>query len=399
MAQAGRPARILVLVDHEPSLDPRIGWVAALCRELAPTQVLAAVSGVSGLPVRESDGRVSVERADANANAGRLAKAVARGVGTAARALPLAPAAAVAYRAVHSSALHRRGRQLGTPEVVVCHDLPALPAGVALKRRFGARLLYDAHEYWPQANRAATRVEERLTEALERRLIRSADAVVTVSPQLARHLERTYGLSGVLVAPNAVPFDEGVTPSPPRRDGPVRFLLQGRVGPGRGVGELLATWAELAIGGDAELVVRAPLGPERDSLERRYRDSVVFAEPVTEEFLVEAATNADVGLIPYGGENVNHRYASPNKLGQYMHAGLAVLAKRSEFVSEVVARYECGLVYDDATAFGAAVRRFVRDRDLLARMKESAYDAARREFNWPAQSRAYRQALEQLLAR
>jgi glycosyltransferase involved in cell wall biosynthesis len=282
--------------------------------------------------------------------------------------------------------------------VVVCHDLPTLPAGVALKRRFGARLVYDTHEYWPQANRTASALEERLTEALERRLVRAADAVVTVSPQLARHLERTYGLTRVVAAPNAVPFVAQVTPSPPRSQGLVRFLLQGGVGPGRGVGELLEAWTRLSIGDDAELVVRAPFGPERDALASRYGDTAVFAEPVREELLVEAAADADVGLIPYGGDNLNHRYSSPNKLGQYMHAGLAVLAKRSEFVSDVVARYGCGLVYEDSTSLGAALGRFVGDRDLLGRMKRSAYDAVRREFNWETQSRAYREVLENLLS-
>jgi glycosyltransferase involved in cell wall biosynthesis len=390
-----------MLVDHEPAADPRIGWVAAMCGELARTHVIGAVPAVGARPMRESDGPVSVERVDANAHAARFVKGLAAGVGAAARVLPpLAPVSAAAYRAVHSSAVHRRGRALNVPpNVVVCHDLPTLPAGVALKRRFGARLLYDTHEYWPQANRTASALEERLTETLERRLIRAADAVVTVSPQLARHLERTYGLTGVVAAPNAVPFREEVTPSPPRRRGPVRFLLQGHVGPGRGVGELLEAWARLSIGDDAELVVRAPFGPERDALARRYGDSVVFAEPVAEELLVEAATDSDVGLIPYGGENLNHRYASPNKLGQYMHAGLAVLGKRSEFVSEVVARYDCGLVYDDTTSLGEALRRLVGERDLLGRMKRSSYDAARREFNWEVQSRAYRQAVEDLLAR
>jgi glycosyltransferase involved in cell wall biosynthesis len=393
------PPRILVLVEHEPSLDPRVGWVAAMCAELARTDVIA-VAFADARPRREYDGRLYVERADPNANAALVAKAVAVGVGAAARVFrPLAPAASAAYRAVHASALHRRGRAASVPpRVVVCHDLATLPAGVALKRRFGARLLYDTHEYWPQANREASALEERLTEALERRLVRVADAVVTVSPQLARHLERTYGLPRVLVAPNAVPFGEDVTPSAPRRDGPVRFLLQGRVPPGRGVEELLEAWEQLALGGDAELVVRAPLGADRDALAGRYGDSVVFADPVAEELLVQAASGADVGLIPYGGDNLNHRYASPNKLAQYMHAGLAVVAQRSEFVAEILARYDCGLVYDDAASLGEALQRLLTDRDLLARLKERAYDAARREFNWEVQASAYRGALEELLA-
>src|SRR5262249_54112750 len=35
------------------------------------------------------------------------------------------------------------------PDIVYCHDLWTLQAGVMLKRRWGAKLIYDSHEYYP----------------------------------------------------------------------------------------------------------------------------------------------------------------------------------------------------------------------------------------------------------
>ena len=46
------------------------------------------------------------------------------------------------------SAAVRRGLAL-RPDVVHCHDLDTLYAGVQLKRRLGCRLVYDAHEDYP----------------------------------------------------------------------------------------------------------------------------------------------------------------------------------------------------------------------------------------------------------
>ena len=60
--------------------------------------------------------------------------------------------------------------------------------------------------------------------------------VITVTPQLARQLQSVYDLPEVLSVPNAEPLAP-VQRLPEPRPGSqvVRFLLQGRVGPGRGV--------------------------------------------------------------------------------------------------------------------------------------------------------------------
>ena len=67
---------------------------------------------------------------------------------------------------------------------------------------------------------------------IERRAIRHADAVVTVSPPLAEHLRELYALDNVISVPNAEPFADAIVPSLLRDpDQPLRFLLQGQVTP------------------------------------------------------------------------------------------------------------------------------------------------------------------------
>lgn len=418
-----------MLVPHDPKEDPRIRWVGQLCADIARTDVIGAVWS-DRRPSVEYDGRVAVERVNVYELSSSTARAAAaliaaapmasstrryleRADGPARGLRPLARldhrfgaarrfAAARSYTSLIVSALERRGRSVSIPpKTIVCHDIYALLAAPVLKARFGCSIIYDSHEFWPQADLASAEWEEgRMTE-IERRAIRHADVVITVSPPLGEHLERLYGLDHVVVVPNAEPFDPSIEPSPERpTTDPVRFLLQGQVAPGRGIESLLRMWSELNRP-DAVLELRAPENAYLAELRERFAASLraglfVIRPPVREDQLVEAAASADVGIIPYVGPNVNHVFACPNKLSQYMHAGLAILANDLVFVSETIRRYDCGVVYraEVPETLSSAICELVEDRPRLAAQKRNAYAAVQREFNWDVQSRPYREVLK-----
>ncbi|HEU4683064.1 MAG TPA: glycosyltransferase, partial [Nitrospira sp.] len=302
------------------------------------------------------------------------------------------------------SALYRRGRALSiAPAVIVCHDIFALAAGVRLKRVFGCALLYDSHELWPEADLIAQQWEKRLTARIEGRLVRDADVVVTVSPPLARHLERIYHIPHVISAPNAEPL---APPSIGRRvassSKPLKCLLQGRVSPRRGIEELFEAWTEIEPD-EAVLYVRCPQNAFLFELCAAFRkmiedQRIVVLPAVPEHQLVEAAAFADIGLIPYWNSSLIHRYCCPNKLSQYMQAGLALLCNDLEYVSMVVKQYDCGLTYNAAVpeSLPQAVSWLAGHLGDLDRMKRNALRASCSEFHWDAQSAEYRSALESL---
>jgi glycosyltransferase involved in cell wall biosynthesis len=419
--------RIAMLVPHDPDDDPRIRWVASTCAEVARTQIIGAVWD-NRRPAVEYDGIVSTERrniyeisstgAQATAmvlagggllgGAGRYLRREGRRpdgflrlidhhIGAGARFL-----SAASFGNVLVDTLTRAGCALSVPpRVVICHDIYALLAAPALKRRFNCAVIYDSHEFWPEADLLARGWEIGVLTRLERRAIRHADAVVTVSPPLADHLRELYELDHVLSVPNAELLDDALVPSSPRpRDEPVRFLFQGQVAPGRGIEPLMKTWADIGAA-SAVLELRCPENTYLSQLRERFAapiasGTIALQQPVPEAELVQAAAASDVGVIPYVGPSLNHLYACPNKLSQYMHAGLAILANDLVFVGDVVKRYDCGLVYraEEPDSFGAAVRALVDDRELLERFKRNAYAAFASEFNWKVQAAPYKELLQ-----
>jgi glycosyltransferase involved in cell wall biosynthesis len=434
-----------MLVPHDPHLDPRVLWAADLCARHARTDLIGAVDATDR-PWREYDGRLCTERMNANAHASPWAKLLARVGGKAQWSGPAQRCLTEKVRQlelgrppvsslngfvglcrkvdraigeialcigkvlrVHRllSAMRRRARAVSVvPDLVVCHDLHALIAGVLLKRMHGCPILYDAHEFWPASDMTAGRLERWYWSRLEHRYARQADAVITVSPQLGEHMRSCYGLKRVVSVANAMPRINVDNPAHLRRPAhPVRFLFQGGAAHGRGLERLLATWERWADSRTV-LYMRAPEAPLLDELRRRHvaavaRRTIVFLPPVPEEEMVEAATFADVGLIPYPPTNINHRYCCPNKLSQYMQAGLAVLAADTVFVRERLSEYDCGLVYhhDRPDTLIEQATRLRDDAALLSRLKTNAHRFAQSTYNWERVSTPYRELIEGFLHR
>jgi glycosyltransferase involved in cell wall biosynthesis len=426
------PPRILALAARQPDLDPRFRWVNWLCSKLARTDFFAAVWPPVEGPEREYDGRLYLERVDVKLHATTGTKALGAALGglltlgpvvrdvervnrlaTTENGTPPVNRLGVTGRLLASygqqrvviSALLERSLAVSIPPaVVVCHDLPTLPVGIALRRAFGSRVVFDCHDLWSDINPVADGWERMLISRFERRLVPRADRVVTVSPPLARHLEREYGLREVVVSPNAEPFHGVAKPASERPASlPVRFLFQGGAVPGRGLDVLLDTWRRLDDE-RAVLYLQCPESAYYADLRSRFHDliergRVVIVPPVESVALVAAAASADVGVIPYLGDSINHQFACPNKLSQYMQAGLAILGQKLDFVAEVIGRYECGIVYDatSAESLSAAVTQLVSDLPRLDELKQNAFKTAQSEFNWDVQSKAYAQLLKELL--
>jgi len=196
------------------------------------------------------------------------------------------------------------------PDVIHCNDLDTLLVGVLAKRNYGCRLVYDAHEFWPVADSLCNWIDTTFFLLLERLLIRHADAVVTVNPLLAEEIRRAYRLKHVYSVPNVEPW---VADRPPLSEksaiadlaaGRIKFLFQGRFTMARGIEELIRAWAHVD-GTKAALFLRGPDNSWRQqAIELAARlgvlgNSVYFLDAVTEDQLVAAAAEADVGLVPY----------------------------------------------------------------------------------------------------
>ena len=114
---------------------------------------------------------------------------------------------------------------------------------------------------------------------------------------------------------------------------------------------------------------------------------------------MSAAAQADVGVIPYDATEACNKYASPNKLSQYMAAGLPILTTELDFVASLVRSRDLGAVFSFSArpSLTDAVRMFVDDRIKLRQQSQRAREFFLSSFNWEAVSKEFYANLDVLV--
>jgi len=282
------------------------------------------------------------------------------------------------------------------PQVIHSNDLDTLHVGAEVSSRTGARLVYDAHELFAEtAGRRWWRRE--LLRMRERRHISAADRVLTVNPLIAELLQQRHRLAEKPLVVYNGPSACLDRPSPDNT--PVRLLYQGAFHPNRGLEALVSSMDPLRD--TCELVLQG-WGTLEDELrgivQRRRLDRVVhFRPPCPPHEVVRQAALCDVGVIVHKADSLNNKLSSPNKLFDYMGAGLAVLASDLPFLRSVIEAERCGALFDPAVdgSIAETVRTLAADPIALRQMKRNSA-AACSKFAWSEQERVLVGVYEQL---
>jgi glycosyltransferase involved in cell wall biosynthesis len=250
-------------------------------------------------------------------------------------------------------------------DVVHAHDAAMLLPGIIGARLTGARLVYDSHEL-------ATSVPYRerawawFVAAIERVVVPRCAAVITVSDGIAERLRSRYRLPATpTVVRNVCELEIAGRGGLRRRmgldaDTPL-VLHQGAPAPARGCEVLLEALTQLdgvhlAFLGDPE----AGYGEQLRGHLRRFglEDRVVLLGNVALGDLLAHTAEADVGVTLLQDTCENHRLALPNKLFEYIAAGVPVLAGALPETRRLIETYGVGWCSapDDPDAVAQALR-------------------------------------------
>jgi len=274
------------------------------------------------------------------------------------------------------------------------HDLDALwPAARAAKRQ-DVPLVYDSHEFWTEQSSLVQRLAIRSFWAmLERHLIQRANGVITVSESIARALEQRYDLEKVTVLRNLPHFKEPLpgdlirTELQLEADRPI-VLYQGGFLTENGLSEQI----EAAAGFSRAALVLIGDGPSEGALKAQVAraglaDRVYFIPRVPFHQLHAYTCSADLGLCLIKGAGKSFYYSMPNKLFEYLIAGLPVLASNFPEMSSVIDATKAGEVVDpqDVTAIRDCIERLLGDMKLRQQYAGAARNAAR-HYNWEQES-------------
>lgn len=272
------------------------------------------------------------------------------------------------------------------------HDPELLPIGGAL-RRAGKRVVFDAHEDVPKQllgkhylGPVTKRVLSFVFAVYERLACRKLDGIITATPNIRDkflHINRnTIDINNFPVLgelEGSIGWD--------RKADEVCYV--GGIAAIRGIREVVAAMAMTRpqirlnlVGGfaeaDVEKEVRAAPG-WRQVNPLGVRDRVGVRDVLA---------HSRAGIVTFLPVP-NHVDAQPNKMFEYMSAGLPVIASHFPLWREIVEGNDCGLCVDplDPTAIASAVSRLVEDPVLARRMGENGRRAVLERYNWAAEEK------------
>ncbi len=282
-------------------------------------------------------------------------------------------------------------------EIYHAHDVNALPSCYIAARLRRKALVFDAHELplkelYGRAGWSRMLLRRLLTSMLAR-----CAGVITVSPPIAQEMGEQYGVGKIELVRNIPAYWQA--PGADRTDHlrhalglapEVRIALyQGNIQEGRGL-ELLVRAAAFL---DPQIAI-VIMGRSFDDTLTRLRaliasegvaECVHILPPVPYAELLSWTASADVGLTIFPLDySPSISMSLPNKLFEYLMAGLPVLSTPLEAIIDILQRYDVGRVAPslDPADIAAALNALLANRDALERMRRNALEAVQDDLCW-----------------
>jgi glycosyltransferase involved in cell wall biosynthesis len=252
-------------------------------------------------------------------------------------------------------------------KLVNIHSIALLPLGVILKWACNAKLVYDTHELETETYGLAG-LRKDIAKIAERVLIKYVDLVLVVGECINEWYRKKYRLSNIVTVLNCPEFaspdrsrvlhhELGI---PERRK---IIIYLGGLLRGRGIEKLLTVFSE--HDDEKHVLVLMGYGELETTIKeyaRSYRN-IFYHDAVPPTEVIEYAACADLGICYIDNDSLNDRWCLPNKLFEYISAGLPVIVNNAPEMRQVVNENRIGIVLDNLTT-----ESLINGLDEIARM-------------------------------
>ncbi len=235
-------------------------------------------------------------------------------------------------------------------DVLVSNDLDTLLPNFLISKLKGANLVYDSHEIFCEVPELqANPIKKNIWKRLERWIFPKLKHVFTVNDSIARIYSNEYNVP-VKVIRNIPPLANQLKlkPSTKQELGIPQYkkiiVLQGAgINIDRGAEEAVEAMqyvndAVLMIVGSGDVIGML----QEMVVAMKLQEKVLFVGKVPFEKLLQYTHHADLGLSLDKDTNINYKYSLPNKLFDYIHAGVPVLASSLVEIKQIIDEYKVG---------------------------------------------------------
>lgn len=275
-------------------------------------------------------------------------------------------------------------------EILHCNDLSGLFVGVVCKlTKPGLKIIYDSHEYAINDAPNQSKSSIQLKYWLEKFLIQFAKQVINVSDSIANEYVRLYDIPKPHLVLNCPNYIEQAKNNLFREKFGIReeqtiFLYQGGLSHGRGIELLLETFKILTD--DRCVFVCMGYGPLEELITQyAARSKNIFLHPaVAPGILLNYTSSADFGISFIEDLCLSYRFCLPNKIFEYMMAGIPLLTSNLFEMRRLVEVEGLGVVAESNTVEGfrqAIQAALVLDYNAV----QQNIFSARKKYCWETQ--------------
>jgi len=293
-------------------------------------------------------------------------------------------------------------------DVYHASDITALPACLLAARLRRKALIAELYELpLSQSWIVSRRLLNAASTLALRLMLPRCQGIIVTSPPFANEVRQRFGGSQPVVIRNISPYQPLVASERLRQRlglaADTRIALyQGGLQPDRGLDAMVRAATHLDPATCIVLLGHGESQPELEELILKLGVSkqVKIAPAVPYAELQSWTASADIGIVTYRPGSLSVQLHLPNKVFEYLMAGLPVLTSHLEAVLELIRCYDVSQVVDstEPAALGQAINAMLADRDGLARMRRNALAACQGELQWEAESSRLVELYREILA-
>ena len=227
------------------------------------------------------------------------------------------------------------------------HSLSTLPLGVIISFFKGSKLIYEPHEIETETSNMYGSTN--LARLIESFFIRFSNHVIVTSEGHLKWYLNRYNCKNISFVRNTPYknielkkndyFREKYKIKPTA----IIYIYQGIISKGRGCELILDAFSLIK---DDIHIIFLGFGPGKDKViefQKRF-PNIHYHQPVEPRELIKYTSSADIGIHMMNFSCVNHLHALPNKVMEYMNAGLPVLASNLPEMSKLIEKARSGWI-------------------------------------------------------
>jgi glycosyltransferase involved in cell wall biosynthesis len=274
-------------------------------------------------------------------------------------------------------------------DILVSNDLDTLLPDFLVSELKHLPLIYDSHEFFTGVPEVQNRPFVKwVWTRIEKMIFPQLKHVMTVTDSIAAEYEKEYHVKPAVIR-NCSRTSMGIQGYSKQElkieeDNMLLIFQGGGINIDKGGEELLEAVAltekvSLIIIGSGDVL--QTLKEKVNSLNLTGR--VRFIPKMLWEDLIKYTRSADAGMCLEKDTNPNYRFSLPNKLFDYISAGIPVITGTLPEIKKIVEGNECGIIIPDISPIeiSKAIIRLRDDRLLLNKLKQNAVKASE-ELSW-----------------